>query len=109
MPAMLRRSCGTCSPNPPSHPVWRRSERTFRVPSWFIPRILTIPIFWILLLMNVAWSKGDANYFRLPRTGQHDLLAWFMDFKSAVGVTLDPELARWCDPRARPKSSRAVA
>jgi hypothetical protein len=45
-----------------------------------------------LLLINIAWSRNDVNLFWLPRTRQHDLLAWFQQFKTVVGGTVDARL-----------------
>ncbi len=45
-----------------------------------------------LLLMNIAWSKNDASFFWLPRTQQHDLLAWFQQFKAEVGGKVEASL-----------------
>jgi len=61
-----------------------------------------------LLLMNVAWSRNDAGFFWLPRTRQHDLCAWFQQFKAAVGETVDASLfdSPLEGPHQAPRDSR---
>ena len=63
-----------------------------------------------LLLMNMAWSNGDASFFCVPRSPQHDLLGWFQQFKAVVGVTLDTSLLKpsLAGPHGRPQDRAPV-
>ncbi|MEO2049975.1 MAG: hypothetical protein ABGX16_25745 [Pirellulales bacterium] len=45
-----------------------------------------------LLLMNIAWSRNDREFFWLPRMQQGELLTWFQRFKKVVGVTMETHL-----------------